>query len=368
MRRRTLFRVLTLLIAVGGVCAVVTLSDMILFWWDMSHDNDTINRVRDRAAKGPGIYERVHGGLRLRRQNREFHLDAVSQRRILIETNALGYRSPHIAPKEAGEYRILVLGDSITLAAYCDYEETYPFQLQRRLSKTHDNIRVINAAISGNSLNASLNVLMETGLLVQPDRVLMGLYLNDADASPIYPPSRGFLANSALARRISRISIYSQYEKEARRWYETLSGNPFPDTDYPKDAWRTDRVAFEAEIAKACWDWGRAWYPWAWEQMRIDLEVMAGLSRRYGFELVVVLFPCTAQVEAEFLEDAPQRFFADLMDELDLPHLDLLPPMRTEFRARGVSLAYDHCHLNPAGNAFVAQVLADFLAAGSAGP
>jgi len=335
-------------------------SDILLFWYDYNA-NDVVQRVKDRAEKGPGIYENVPQGLweptglRLRRLNKEVHHDAISGKNVLIETNALGYRSPHIAPKQEGETRVLVLGDSITLAAYCDYKDTYPAIMEDNLG-----CRVINAGISGNSLNESLTLLIETGLLVQPDIVVVGMYLNDAAPSPTYKPLDGVAGNSILLQRAYKASRYKQFEKNAKLWYEELSGNEFPEPT-PKDAWRTSKKAFEYEKAKACWDWGRAWYPWAWEQLSIDMEQFNDLSQQYHFQLVFLLFPCTLQVEADFLDDTPQRYWKEIVEKMGVSHLDLLPILRDNYQSRRRSLAYDYCHLTPEGNRLVAEAIADLL-------
>jgi hypothetical protein len=46
---------------------------------------------------------------------------------------------------------------------------------------------------------------------------------------------------------------------------------------------------------------------------------------------------------------------------MNLPRLDLLPPMRRAYHEIDRSLAYDHCHLTPEGNALVAEWVAEFL-------
>lgn len=366
--RRLVFRAVVVGLTLFVLGFLLVASDFILFWYDQTFNNDIVLRVRDRVEKGPGIYESVPSGkgvksygLRLRRLNTEDHYDAISRRTIEITTNALGYRSGPILPKEPGEFRILVLGDSITLAAYLDEHETYPACLERRLKPRVPSLRVINAGVSGASLNGALHVLTESGLLVEPDIVLVGMYINDACPSPLYEPRHGLLSGSALAKRVEKISRHRAYEKDTRRWYEALSGKPFPDEEFPENAWRSDRAAFEAEIAKACWDWGNSWYPWAWEQLRVDLEQFQALQQKYRFQLVVFLFPCTFQVEAEFLDDTPQRSFEAVTSELGVLHCDLLPAMRAKYQEDRASQAFDHCHLRPEANDFVAGIMAAFL-------
>src|SRR5215470_5660402 len=69
----------------------------------------------------------------------------TSLRDIRVRTNSLGLRGAEIPPREAGELRILVLGDSITFGDYVDEDETYPAVLERRLRSVFPRrpIRVI---------------------------------------------------------------------------------------------------------------------------------------------------------------------------------------------------------------------------------
>ena len=357
-----MFTVAAVSLGLAFAAAIFVLSDMMLFWWDTTHGpSPTIESVRRRAQWGrPRIYEGTPGGIRLRRFLNEPHHDSISNRDTVIRTNALGYRSSSIGPKPQGEYRILVLGDSITLGAYLDEDETFPAQIEARLTTTQKPVRVINAAVADLTLNEELQILIETGLLVQPDVVLVGLYLNDASDLPFYPIRQGWLAKSPIAMRIANLQQARELSGRSHERYERLSGKPFPST-YPEDAWRTNRDAFETEIAKACVDWGNAWFQRPWDQMKVDLETMRILGEEYGFELIVILLPVIFQVEAVFLEDRPQRMFERMMNDLNVRHLDLLPVLRAAYQSLNRSLAYDHCHLTPEGNHIVAEALAEFL-------
>lgn len=351
-RKQLLFRTAAVLVAITGVMVVFVCADIIVFWYD-NYRSDIVLRVRDANERGPGLYEQLPQGLRLRRCLQQDHYDVISNRNVLVETNELGNRSPPIGPKDAGEFRILVLGDSITLGAYCEYDETYPHFIEKALG-----YRTINAGVAGISLNCSFKILQETGLLTQPDIVIVGMYLNDVSPSHLYTPLNNFLGRSALLEKLYKTQRYKQMEEETASRYRELTGNDLPEP-YPGGAWKTDPAAFEYE--KSISDWGVAWQPQTWEQLRKDMEQFVEVRDRYGFALVFVLFPCTLQVQADFLDDTPQRFWERITQELGIPHLDLLPLLRSRFQQDGISLAYDHCHLTPAGNKFVGSTIAEFL-------
>ncbi len=345
-----------------GLAAALILSDFVLRWWELrdSHSPLAQSAARQRSTQ-PHIYDQTPGGLRLRRFLDTRITDPISGREVGFRTNALGYRGPSISPNEQGEYRVLVLGDSITLSSYTEEDEAYPAQLEKLLTIPGRRIRVVNAGMYGASLREELLILTETGLLTQPDLVVVGLFLNDAQRSRMFPIPEGLLAYSAIARRLTEINVQNELSNEARERYERLTGHPYPSQSFAKDRWRTDREAFEAQIAAACTDWGFGFFPQAWEEMRPDFDILRALADRHGFKLAIALFPATIQVEAEFLDDRPQKMFAGLMDELKIRYLDLLPALRQVFRSAGHSLSYDHGHLTPEGNRVAAGGLAEFL-------
>ncbi|RIK63434.1 MAG: hypothetical protein DCC65_15955 [Planctomycetota bacterium] len=386
-RRRIIFAAAA--VVFGSIVALV-FGDLIVYWWDArtAAGRPRAGPIPFTRLADPPINDMTPGGMRLRRMLDCTIVDPASGKEVRLRTNALGYRGGQVMPKAPGEYRILVLGDSITLSLHTEEKDTYPAVLERLLCDVAGTqqptgsagessapasapagprgdseclIRVINAGMRGAGLREELLILTETGLLTQPDLVIVGLYLNDAKRSRVYPLPEGLAAYSAIARKMSDIALANELSDKARARWEKYSGRPFPAMSFPLDAWRTDREAFEAEKAKAACDWGFAWFRAAWDEMRPDMQLIKDLAARYGFELVVVLFPSALQVEAEFLDDVPQAYFAEMVREMRIPHADLLIPMRAAFQATRRSLAYDNCHLTPEGNRLAAELIRELV-------
>jgi hypothetical protein len=142
-----------------------------------------------RGLAGYAIYEWSGSktGIRLKKNMRVVIKNHdLTKKDIELSTNALGYRYGDLRKKTSNDFRILVLGDSIIFSDYAPATETIPGHMESHLrsrDQTHQNIQVINAGGNGGELEGEFAVLVETGLSVEPDVVLVGLYLNDANSS-----------------------------------------------------------------------------------------------------------------------------------------------------------------------------------------
>ncbi|MBU1717220.1 MAG: hypothetical protein KKG70_16600 [Proteobacteria bacterium] len=100
----------------------------------------------------------------------------------LIRTNQYGHHD-HDFPlqKSANEFRVLILGDSITMGHGVTREETYANQLEHELAQTpgqYEIIQVINTGVQGYSTFQELNELKRS-LKFKPDLVAIGFCMND---------------------------------------------------------------------------------------------------------------------------------------------------------------------------------------------
>ncbi len=339
--------------------------------WNPEAADSTPVEVRVRSTS-QAVFVDTGVGLRLRRNVRmtlEHH--PLNGRNVEIRTNALGFRGPEIGKKTEQDFRVLVLGDSITLADYAQEEETYPAQIERHLralSTGPKTITVVNAGMGSVDLRSELLMLTETGLAALPDIVVVGLYLNDAEASfalraVTYPPwvrwSR--LATSVL-NRTSYLKTLVQYGLREQGRQDELREFLTDHPSSPAEDWREGAAGFNHEIVQAFGDWGYAWTDEAWDEMAQTLSLMKQVTADHGAELFVALFPVRQQVEARVLRDEPQRRFAEAMRRLGLPHLDLLPALRRRFERDGRRLFFDHCHYRPEGDRLNGRQIAAELA------
>ncbi len=319
---------------------------------------------------------------------------------IEIETNNLGYRNPSIGPKQGR--RFLFLGDSITLAAYQREENTFVRRIERIAHQDGLSWETVNAGVAGTSLKNSLSILVETGLSVEPDVVVLGFYLNDfLDSYGVYidqPPS--ILKKSWLAHYLYRaISVYRPepeidytalhpdedairkldplaIARMQRAYFDTLKvikANMYYTEHDRLSAWQanffdqlqdteldTEQRKFYQQVLDNFRDWGGTWSPQAWAYMRPLFEEFKRLSDIHGFKLFIVNFPVRPQVEATALFDYPQKRLRETAEDLDIPYLDMLP-IFISAHYQGEDLFLDHCHHTTTGNKIIAESIYQFL-------
>jgi lysophospholipase L1-like esterase len=100
-------------------------------------------------------------------------------------TNTDGFRGQreYRRPKPVGTRRVLAIGDSFTFGIGVDDAESYPAQLERRLSRLCASrpVQVVNAGVGGFGTSQQLVLLERVGLTFQPDLVVLGVFVNDPE-------------------------------------------------------------------------------------------------------------------------------------------------------------------------------------------
>jgi hypothetical protein len=321
-----------------------------------------------------GFFLYSHTGTRLKKNARGLvRHHAVSQTDIEIRTNSLGFRHRELGPKQPGEARILVLGDSITFGDFVPHDQTYPAVMEQSLRRIFPGRRLeaINAGIGAVDLQNEFAVLMEAGLSVKPDIVLVGLYLNDAYESPLLKIVRlpdwlsfSHLARFVLAKIDALRALYTEHQWEIHSPDEWKAARErFASTHPMKETggWDTEE-SFNWHIHHAFQDWGYAWDEGSWDKISPIIDMMENVSHDANFKLIFVYFPVRQQITSKILKNEPQQRFVAEMRKRRLPYLDLLPLLRDKYARDQEDILYDHCHYKPEGNAFIGENLARFIA------
>lgn len=267
---------------------------------------------------------------------------------IHIRTNSLGMRDDEI-PAEKKDFRILVLGDSITVADYVQRNETWVEIAEKKLNATGKRYSLVNAGVSGIGLSEEVDILYESGPRVKPDMILLAYYLNDPRPSWGF---RGEMLHKGTLRRNSVLADQLYRTLKLRKLLYSKDLNLFGWVKHAQAGhWRNDPEAFRALMYAGRIDFGASWFEQGISALQPDIERLRAYAERHNIPVVVGLFPVVFQVEAAFIDDAPQKRLAEEFGKRGFKSFDLLPALRAEKKR----LFFDHCHPTVEGNAIIGE-------------
>ncbi len=307
-------------------------------------------------------------GLRLRPNTRaEIHDHSLSHTDVILKINSIGVRYDELGPKAPGEFRVLVLGDSTTFGDFVKEEDTLTRRLEALAKGRRRTIRFINAGLPGVGTMEEFYFYTELKDEVDPDLVLVGMYLNDAvNAGQFY--ARAIPYPFAKSRFLSWVASRSQI-LSARffrptnlkdidpKWREVFQGK----RNLKSGDMFHDKDAFDFEIYNAYMDFGLGWNPKAWDLIGEMMSVFKKSVDESGRPLAVFLFPVHIQIMGTVQDFEPQNRCRRMCSRLGIPFYDLVPPLRADWDAHHERLLYDHCHDTPYGYGVVAKSLLGWL-------
>ncbi len=261
------------------------------------------------------------------------------------------------APTRAGKYRILFIGDSVTMGFYHPARAAWSRRAVERLNRDLPEPRFVelNGSVCGYDTRQECDWLIHEGLALSPDLVVLQFCLNDIshqfdptggpDASRHdefawsgLPTSRSGIRRAVLAltlrARFGSDLLAAAAETEHFRVTKVLADNP------------SDRIEG------------------AWATALSQLDRFADTCRRAGVPMVLVCFPIIDQMNAPDAPARPQKRLAAFAAEHDVPYLDLLPAYRAAVgtgREASGRLFKDPTHPTVEGHRIAGEALAAFL-------
>lgn len=266
------------------------------------------------------------------RPSRSAHLMGVD-----VSINEHGFRDPdYPEAKPAGEYRVLLLGDSLTLGWGAAAGDTFAARLQQRLEarfagcERPRSARVINTGVGNYNTDQEVSFFEIRGRRFDPDLVVLDYFINDAEPTP-RQKSPWILRYSYLGMAVwGRLDL-------ARRLY--FSGEDFS-SYYPalyeegRDGWRAARDAFAR---------------------------LASLAAQDGFGLVMFLLPELHAVGPEYgFRDIHERV-RSAANEAGIPRVTDLAPLFAGEEPEGLWVSLDDAHPNARAHAILAADMYDAL-------
>jgi hypothetical protein len=301
------------------------------------------------------------------------------QGRAQFRINSLGFRGPEMSlVKPAGTFRLLFLGDSITIGGRLPEDAIFVSRVARALaSQGGPRYEIANGGIGDVGLYEEEQLLKGVGIRTHPDLVVLCWYLNDARPPVGFPDEvvfknpviRWFNGQGWLRRSYLAGFIYERVRKAAVRHQLHLmdaQNHRFEwASDYMSNQWASDPQALARLVREARYDWGDAWDERSLAWMAGRIAGLRDLTARNGSRFAVVMMPVHAQVYAGFaspLVDQPQRQLAERLRAAGIPYLDLLGLLRPYVQSHpGFKVFYDQCHYTPGGNGVVADAILGFL-------
>jgi hypothetical protein len=103
---------------------------------------------------------------------------------VLVTYKEQGLRDRPILPKAEGEYRILALGDSVTLGWGVQQDQIFTSRLDRLLpGRLQRPVRVINSGVCGYNTVQEVTYFNREGITLQPDLVMLTYVQNDIEVN-----------------------------------------------------------------------------------------------------------------------------------------------------------------------------------------
>jgi len=248
-----------------------------------------------------------------------------------VRINSDGLREDVDYPVERNEnYRIAVLGDSLTFGWGVEKYETFEVLLEEMLNETRPT-EMINFGHGNYNTSQQVNLFKEKGLKYNPDKVVVFYFINDAEVTPIRSSWTWISWSRAVTFIWSRV----------RGLLSNSGGKTF--YEFYSELYEDDAPGFIAV-----------------KEAFLDLR---GITEERGMELQVVMLP-----ELHDLVNYPfSKEYAkveNFLIENEIPVIDLTRDFAGYEDAVGLWVALDDAHPNAEAHRMIAEFSREFLEQG----
>jgi len=235
---------------------------------------------------------------------------------IDVEIDSYGIRGPEISQDKGPEqFRILNLGDSVPFGWEVEFEETYGHILQQGLllRNSERNVEVITVAIPGWTPAMAHSYLVDQGLALDPDLVVLAVtVVNDIYGSGPQVSRHGSVTDWLRDNTHTWPVLTTQARLLLAR---ALDPSFLPVLNPPRSA--------------------QAYFPLneddpRWANLLDPILDIERACEKAGIPLLVVIFPTAMQINEDAHPDLPQQMLEDLGVQLEVQVIDLMPIYRQE--------------------------------------
>ena len=335
------------------------------------------------------------------------YLHKIPEGTVSVTYNNEGWRDlKHDVEKPDGVFRILVLGDSFMEANSVHLGDTFHRRVEEMARATGKNVEVINMGVAGYGTLQEYLVFQNIGHLYNPDLVLVGFYdgndlvnnslelasilteegqvtnarpfldLNESARWTITPvdfegAQRSYTKNKAALeakknKLTEKLALFKLFTTRVERISvpEILmsQGSQLEPIDKGRYELALMGVNYCLELAE---------YARAWDATKRIFARFKAQIEAHGSKLVVFAVPAMEEVSLEYmkavkadvafpdklcLEEAPGHArLSDLLTELGIEQISLLPDFRRAMREDGINLYQSDLHWNREGHALAAK-------------
>lgn len=292
-----------------------------------------------------------------------------------VTMNSKGFRGRETdIPKPAGRFRIVIIGDSLTLGWGVGDVETFSARLEQLLQKKFPerNLDVVNLGVGGYDTRQEVTLLRRHVEELEPDLVLVGFYSNDVPD--------GLEDENALSAAATHVQAAGTHIEAANpQRGQVLHMNPAPSSSWDtvlrksraayvvgrtlkrvsnRGEWGSSRFSMELQLleGKESPELDQAWG--GVEKHLTELRAMAE-SR---FQVGIVVLPCREQVMGQYQHARYQSRIHEIADRLGFFVIDPLPALVASKRdSADLFIPYDRNHPSAIGHQIISDTIFRYL-------
>ena len=290
-----------------------------------------------------------------------------------VTINSIGFRGRElIEPKPANTFRVVVLGDSLTLGWGVQDDETYCARLEQKIQReipAGKVCEIVNCGVGAYDTRREVALFKRFAPLLEPDLILLGFYINDV----VVPPSRDdrgstpadgstqILTTDNRPQRILRMSTrkaswlhrtlrHSRVAYLAGHGLQRLRSRG----EFGGKMFATELAVLDGDQSPQITD--------AWESVEADLSDLASLGKTYRVPVGIVALPCREQVTNDHPNARYQSQLAEIGNRLGFFVIDPLPSfLEQRRRVEKLFIPYDRHHPTAMGHDLIADSICSYL-------
>jgi lysophospholipase L1-like esterase len=285
-----------------------------------------------------------------------------------LTINSLGFRGRDVVvPKPIGRFRVVVIGDSVTMGWGVGDDETFSSQLEQLLRKRFPDrdLDVVNTGVGGYDTRQEVTLLKRNVSRLQPDLVLVGFYSNDVpdvldDTQISAPGGTRIAANNPESGQVLRMNPPSSswLNRQLRRSRVVYTLGRLLTRLAGKGEWGMSRFSMELDMLKGA---ESAELDRAWGTVQTQFSDLHAMATVDGFSVGIVVLPCKEQVLGQYPNARYQSRVRTIAQPLGFFVIDPLQSLASDTRKGTLFIPYDRNHPSAAGHRIIAETIFHYL-------